>query len=135
MSKTPRSAMTHIRLLRSALPLVITCMAASTSAQSFKQRAQAVLDSIYLTDTTMVGLLVHLEAPDRSISWTGVSGRSEKGGAALQPKAPFLIASNIKTYVSATILALGGGAPPEPERSRRSTDHRKVTRLVHQRWL
>lgn len=98
--------MTHIRLLRSALPLVITCMAASTSAQSFKQRAQAVLDSIYLTDTTMVGLLVHLEAPDRSISWTGVSGRSEKGGAALQPKAPFLIASNIKTYVSATILRL-----------------------------
>ncbi|MBK8707551.1 MAG: hypothetical protein IPN30_03550 [Flavobacteriales bacterium] len=36
------------------------------------------MDSTYYADTTMVGLLVHVEAPDRSISWTGVSGRSRK---------------------------------------------------------
>ncbi len=86
--------------------LLSIVLVANVNAQSFEQHAQALLDSIYRADTTMVGLLVHVEAPDRSISWTGVSGRSEKGGAALDPEAPFLIASNIKTYVSASILRL-----------------------------
>jgi D-alanyl-D-alanine carboxypeptidase len=90
---------------RSALFLLIG-LATSASAQTFQQRAQAVLDSVYRTDTTMVGLMLHVEAPDRSISWSGASGRSAKGGEALHPEAPFLIASNIKTYVSATILRL-----------------------------
>lgn len=98
-------AMTRSASLRSVLFLSIG-LVTNANAQSFEQRAQVYMDSTYYADTTMVGLLVHVEAPDRSISWTGVSGRSEKGGAALQPKAPFLIASNIKTYVSATILRL-----------------------------
>lgn len=91
--------------LRSVLLLSIA-LAANANAQSFQQRAQALLDSTYRADTTLVGLLVHVEAPDRNISWSGASGRSVKGGEALQPEAPFLIASNIKTYVSATILRL-----------------------------
>lgn len=92
--------------IRLALFLVFLGAASITCAQSFEQRAQGVLDSIYRSDTTMVGLLVHVEAPDRSISWSGASGRSMKAGAALDPEAPFLIASNIKTYISATILRL-----------------------------
>ncbi|MBK8530469.1 MAG: serine hydrolase [Flavobacteriales bacterium] len=97
--------MTRSASLRSVLFLSIG-LVTNANAQSFEQRAQVYMDSTYYADTTMVGLLVHVEAPDRSISWTGVSGRSEKGGAALQPEAPFPIASNIKTYVSATILRL-----------------------------
>ncbi|QQR86541.1 MAG: serine hydrolase [Flavobacteriales bacterium] len=91
--------------LRSAFFLFIG-LATSASAQTFQHRAQAVLDSVYRTDTTMVGLMLHVEAPDRGIAWSGASGRSAKGGEALHPEAPFLIASNIKTYVSATILRL-----------------------------
>ena len=88
--------------------LFLLCFVRATlaAAQTFEQRAQAMVDSIYGTDTTVVGLLVHVEAPDRGISWSGASGRSMKGGAALDPEAPFLIASGIKTYVSATILRL-----------------------------
>ncbi|MBK9175943.1 MAG: beta-lactamase family protein [Flavobacteriales bacterium] len=97
--------MSHKPSLRSVLLLVIG-LASGASAQSFEQRAQALLDSIYRADTTMVGVVVHVEAPDRGISWSGASGRSMKGGAPLHPEAPFLIASNIKTYVSATILRL-----------------------------
>ena len=91
--------------MRSAL-FVFIGLSTSASAQTFQQRAQAVLDSVYLSDTTMVGLMLHVEVPDRGIAWSGASGRSAKGGEALHPEAPFLIASNIKTYVSATILRL-----------------------------
>ncbi len=97
--------MHHSFRLPAALLLPIVFVA-NASAQSFQQQAQALLDSIYHADTTVVGLVVHMEAPDRNISWTGASGRSGKGGAVLDPEAPFLIASNIKTYVSATILRL-----------------------------
>ena len=95
----------HTPSLRSAL-FVFIGLATSASAQTFQQRAQAVLDSVYRSDTTMVGLMLHVEAPDRGIAWSGASGRSMKGGEALHPEAPCLIASNIKTYVSATILRL-----------------------------
>ncbi|MEZ4807073.1 MAG: serine hydrolase domain-containing protein, partial [Flavobacteriales bacterium] len=71
------------------------------------ERAQAVLDSLYQADTTCVGILVHVEAP--GLSWSGASGRSLKGGAALDPAAPILIASNTKTYVAATVLRLVEG--------------------------
>ena len=98
MPRSLRAFPTFIILLLCARPIA--------SAQSLEQRAQAILDSLYRSDTTMVGLLVHVEAPDRGISWSGASGRSMKGGAALDPVAPFLIASGIKTYVSATILRL-----------------------------
>lgn len=98
--------MLHSLPARIALSVLCFGAAALAGAQSFEQRAQAVLDSIYRSDTTVVGLLVHVEAPDRGISWSGASGRSMKGGAALDPEAPFLIASGIKTYVSATILRL-----------------------------
>ncbi|MEZ4788956.1 MAG: serine hydrolase domain-containing protein [Flavobacteriales bacterium] len=88
------------------LIILLLCASPTARAQSFEQRAQTVLDSLYRSDTTMVGLLLHVEAPDRGISWSGASGRSVKGGPALDPKAPFLIASGIKTYISATILRL-----------------------------
>ncbi len=100
----PRSPMRTF--LRTASHLLCIALSVNAQAQSFAQRAQAVLDSIYRSDTTVVGLLVHVEAPDRGIAWSGASGRSMKGGAALDADAPFLIASTIKTYVSATILRL-----------------------------
>lgn len=64
-----------------------------------------MLDSL-LIDTSYVGIMVHIEAPEKNISWSGASGTSPKRGAALDPEQPALIASSIKTYVAATMLRL-----------------------------
>ncbi|WP_426432304.1 serine hydrolase domain-containing protein [Winogradskyella sp. HB-48] len=67
---------------------------------------QSILDSIYDENKDAVGLLVHIESPKKGISWSGSSGFSDKEKSKLQPKHPFLIASNTKTYVSAAVLRL-----------------------------
>ena len=67
---------------------------------------QSILDSIYNQNKDAIGLMVHIEAPDAKISWSGVAGFSDKGNTELKPNQPVLIASNTKTYVSAAILKL-----------------------------
>jgi D-alanyl-D-alanine carboxypeptidase len=77
------------------------------NAQSLETKLQAVIDSIYSENPSSVGVMVHVESPDHGISWSAVSGYSNKEAKTkLQPGQPALIASNIKTYVSATILRL-----------------------------
>lgn len=76
-------------------------------AQPVQTALQAVIDSMYAADPGAVGIMVHVESPDRGISWSGASGFSGKGAQdKLDPDQPGLIASSIKTYVSATILKL-----------------------------
>ena len=68
---------------------------------------QAVVDSIYAENPSSVGIMVHVESPDRGVSWSVASGFSNKETMAeLEPDQPALIASSIKIYVSATILML-----------------------------
>lgn len=67
---------------------------------------QTILDSIYAQNEDALGIMVHVEAPDIDISWSGVAGHSDKNGADLKKGQPVLIASNTKTYVSAAILRL-----------------------------
>jgi D-alanyl-D-alanine carboxypeptidase len=68
---------------------------------------QNVLDSIYSQHKNAVGLMVHIEAPDENISWSGAVGLSNKEkNTTLENDQPIWIASNTKTYVSATILRL-----------------------------
>ena len=88
--------------------LVITLGSSCLIAQTdFEKRFQKVIDSIYMAHPASVGLLVHIESPDNQISWSGASGYSNKENTTtLEPDQPFLIASSIKTYVSATILRL-----------------------------
>lgn len=75
--------------------------------QSIETKFQNVIDSVYMTNPASVGILVHLEAPDQGISWSGASGYSEKNtNTTLKPDQPAWIASNTKTYVSAAILRL-----------------------------
>ena len=85
--------------------LSVTVFPLLVFGQSVGTRTQALLDSL-LTDPSYVGIMVHIEAPEENISWSGSSGVSMKGGAALDPVQPALIASSIKTYVAATILRL-----------------------------
>ncbi|MBC2844205.1 serine hydrolase domain-containing protein [Winogradskyella flava] len=67
---------------------------------------QSILDSIYNQNKDAVGLMIHIESPDKGISWSGVAGYSDKSETELEKDQPVLIASNTKTYVSAAILKL-----------------------------
>lgn len=65
------------------------------------------IDSIYRSNPEANGLLVHIEAPNRTISWTKVAGYSDKvAKTPIDAKQPALTASNTKTYVSVAILRL-----------------------------
>ncbi len=76
-------------------------------AQSTEAKLQKLLDSVYAANPNAVGVLVHVESPDKNISWTGAIGHPDKVTAtALDKNQPFLTASNTKPYVSATILKL-----------------------------
>ncbi len=68
---------------------------------------QTVLDSIYQAHPEVTGILLHVEAPQQKLSWTGAVGYSERDDEIpLEADQPVLIASNTKTYVATTILRL-----------------------------
>lgn len=87
--------------------LSLLLLSSSAFSQTIESNLQAVLDSIYKANPASVGLMIHVEAPEQGISWSGASGYSDnKNQTILEPDQPALIASSIKTYVSATILRL-----------------------------
>jgi len=76
----------------------------SVSAQN---KYQNILDSIYNANKDSKGIMVHIESPSKNISWSGVSGYSDfNKKIVLEADQPALVASNIKMYISATILRL-----------------------------
>ena len=76
-------------------------------SQSIETKFKNLIDSVYAAHPASVGIMVHVEAPDQGISWSGTVGYSEKNAnTTLKPAQPAWIASNTKTYVSATILRL-----------------------------
>jgi D-alanyl-D-alanine carboxypeptidase len=92
------------------LLLFLSCTAQQAVVEqelSIEVRLQQALDSIYAVHKDAVGLMLHVEAPDKHLSWSVAAGSGEKNSSeALDPKRPALIASNTKTYVSAAILKL-----------------------------
>jgi len=71
------------------------------------QSIEATIDSIYEAHPTAQGIMVHVEAPGRSLSWSGASGYADIGDTTpLDPTRPALIASNTKTYTAVAILRL-----------------------------
>lgn len=65
------------------------------------------LDSIYEANPESVGIMVHIECPDKNISWSGAVGHSDKKEKTkVRINQPVLIASNTKTFVAAAILKL-----------------------------
>jgi D-alanyl-D-alanine carboxypeptidase len=76
-------------------------------AQSIETKLQAVIDSIYTSNPTAVGIMVGINSPERGISLSQASGYSNlKDKTELDSDQPALIASITKLYVSATILRL-----------------------------
>lgn len=89
--------------------IVILLLAVSSicSAQSLEQKFQFILDTTYQAHEDAIGFMVHVESPDKNISWTSAVGFSGKDkNNELDKDQPLLIASNTKTYVSAAILKL-----------------------------
>ena len=77
------------------------------NGQTVEKKLQGVLDSVYAANPASVGIMVYVESPKRGLSWSGASGYSAKDAKEkLEPDQPALIASNTKTFVSATILRL-----------------------------
>lgn len=76
------------------------------SIQSINVIKQKV-DSVYSMHPEMIGVLIHVEFPDKAISWSyavGYDGKNSK--EELNPNQPVLIASITKTYIAVTILRL-----------------------------
>ena len=70
-------------------------------------QCQDTIDSIYTANPASIGIMVHVESPKNNISWSCSSGYSNKDlKTKLYADQPALVASCVKTYVSATILRL-----------------------------
>jgi len=78
-----------------------------TNNNTLLKEVEAKIDSIYKKNPETIGLLVHIEAPDKNISWTKTVGYSDKvAETPINKNQPALIASNTKTYVAVAILRL-----------------------------
>ncbi|TRX72542.1 serine hydrolase [Carboxylicivirga sp. M1479] len=94
--------MKTISIVTTVLLLTLT-----SYGQTLEQNFQRTIDSIYQKNPDAIGYILAIESPDRNISWTGAIGYSSIDSLQkLDPYQPVLIASNIKTYISATILRL-----------------------------
>lgn len=96
-----------MKIKSTLLLFVILLFAVFAPAQNIESKLQALIDSVYAAHPSAVGIMLHVESPQKGISWSGASGYdSKEENALLDADQPALIASNIKTYVSATILRL-----------------------------
>ena len=76
-------------------------------AQSIETKVQALIDSVYISNPTSVGIMVGIHSPERGISLSLSSGYSNLDDTTeLDPDQPALVASVTKLYVSAAILRL-----------------------------
>lgn len=89
------------------LVLVLLTNSLFSQVNRIEQNLQNSINSIYQLNPKAIGILVHVEAPNTGVSWSGAAGYSDSNKKTpLKADEPILIASSIKTYVSATILKL-----------------------------
>ncbi|AXG73611.1 class A beta-lactamase-related serine hydrolase [Flavobacterium arcticum] len=82
-------------------------LSVGVKAQSVEMKFQQVLDSVYTANKDAVGIMIHVEAPDKNISWTSAVGYANKETQeAINKNQPAIIASNTKTYVAVAIVKL-----------------------------
>ncbi len=116
----------HILFLIAALLLSNVC-----NAQKLEQKFQHILDSTYQENINAIGIMIHVESPNKNISWSSAVGFSnKKTKEKLNKNQPLLIASNTKTYVSATILKLVENGILKLNQPIKKIIHRKTKRLL-----
>ncbi len=108
---------------------ILLC-ATISNAQKLETKLQYILDSVYKTNQDAVGIMVHVELPNKKVSWTSASGLSNKDSLGMiNENQPVLIASNTKTYVSVAILKLVENGMLELNQSIKKLLNRKTRRL------
>lgn len=101
-------------------------------SQNLEQKFQAILDSSYQANKDAIGFMIHIESPDNKISWTSAVGFTDKEKSTkLDKNQPLLIASNTKTYVSATILRLVEKDKVQLDQTIKNLVKRKTKRLLN----
>lgn len=76
-------------------------------AKSLKASIRHIVDSFYQSQPNTVGIILHVESPQRHLSYSYAAGYADKNTQQkLEPLQPVLLASNTKTYISAAILML-----------------------------
>lgn len=86
---------------------VLSCQQKSESTIAIESNLDQLLDSIYENHPNGVGFILHVEAPDKNVSWTGAVGYSNRETREmLQPDQPGNIGSISKTFISAAIFRL-----------------------------
>ena len=101
------------------------------TAQTLEQKFQFILDTTYQANKEAIGFMVHVESPNKNISWTSAVGFSNKDrNEKLNKNQPLLIASNTKTYVSATVLKLVENGELELNQPIKKLVKRKTKKLL-----
>ncbi len=96
-------------MTKSILSIILNLVLFSGCAEQPKKIDvfQSILESAYQEHPDAVGLMVHIEAPDQSISWSGAIGYSDRDKTVkIEADQPALIASITKNYVAVSILRL-----------------------------
>ena len=71
------------------------------------EKLQSLVDLTFEENPNAIGIILHVEAPEKNISWGGAVGYSNRETKdLLHPDQPGRIASCTKTFVAATILRL-----------------------------
>lgn len=76
-------------------------------AQTIEDRFKTIVDTTYENNKEAIGIMIHVESPEKNISWTYAIGLSDKENKdEINRNQAALIASNTKTYVAASIFKL-----------------------------
>ena len=102
------------------------------NAQEIEKKFQKVLDSTFKANQDAIGIMIHVESPDKNISWTSAIGYSNKETKEkINKDQPVLIASNTKTYISATILKLVENKEIDLDQPIKKLLHKKTKKLLN----
>jgi len=95
-----------IKIFLLLLALAISCSPRTEKGNDYlKSKIQQYLDSA--VDENNPGILLHIESPERGLSWSASAGVSDRqSGSELKPNQLFRIASVTKIFVACTILRL-----------------------------
>jgi D-alanyl-D-alanine carboxypeptidase len=103
---------------RKCLAVLVACTAAAfvgcqptgpspASRPDLEIALQTLLDDAVLYNEQLPGIALHVDAPRLGLVWEGAAGVADPAsGAPMTPQHPVLIASNTKTFISASILRL-----------------------------
>jgi D-alanyl-D-alanine carboxypeptidase len=88
--------------------LVIACRpAAEPPAATVANELQIIVNSAIAEREESLGAALHVDAPPFNLNWEGASGTADPAtGQLMTPDLPVLVASNTKTFISASILRL-----------------------------